>query len=510
MRKAARIGFGLLTMLVILAIAAVLVFLPGPSSWVDDTSSESGTAVSHTASPTQISSYCPSPMNLSDTESYGDSAYQASVGNQSSNARYAAFGSVYRSVIMPFGADGDDGDSLSLESTELSDADTVLVDGEELAQNAASRLMDTRLLESAQGVGVAGALASQATEGDLKGVSAASCVATDLSHSFLLTGTATGTTQQLIVANPSSKATTVDIQVWGSDASGTLTLATSSTLAVPASSESAMDLAAAASGQDGLYVTVSSAQTPVAAVVRTVSMDGLDSKGSDFAMPLGEPSAASVVPSITQGDETTAYLFSSEDTTVTLSWVSEQGLERAEEVTLESQRVAVVDLGEAPQDTLALVAEAEAEVNFAVSTVRSGAGNQADFALTNAAHPVESSAVALPDGMSARVTLANADDDAHTVTLHVYDASGARLGDRDIEVGANAAVSLTADDLTDDDETAAVLVLDDESHEVGWGVLLSNTAVDDADMAGLATLEATSLMPQQTQVWARSQSGIVH
>ncbi|OZG62442.1 hypothetical protein BLEM_0988 [Bifidobacterium lemurum] len=510
MRKAARIGFGLLTMLVILAVAAALVLLPGPSSWVDDTSSANGAAVSHTVSPTQFSSYCPSPMNLSDTESYGDSAYQASVGNQSSTARYAAFGSVYRSTISPFATDDDEADSLSLESADLADSDTVLVDGEELAQNAASRLMDTRLLESGQGVGVAGALASQATEGDLKGVSAASCVSTDLSHSFLLTGTVTGTTQQLIVANPSSKATTVDVQAWGSDSSGALTLATSSTLTVPAYGESSMDLAAAASGQDGLYVTVSSELTPVAAVVRTVSMDGLDSKGSDFAMPLGEASAVSVVPSITQGDETTAYLFSSEDTDVTLSWVDEDGSEQAEEVALEAQRVTVVDLGEAPQGALALAADAETEVNLAVATTRSGADNQADFALTNAAHPVESSAVALPDGMAARVTLANTSDEAHTVTLHIYDASGASLGDLDIEVGANAAESLTVDDLTDGDGTAAVLVLDDESHEVGWGVLLSNPAVDDADMAGLATLEATSLMPQQTQVWARSQSGIVH
>ncbi|OZG68979.1 DUF5719 family protein [Bifidobacterium eulemuris] len=510
MRKAARIGFGLLTMLVILAISAVLVFLPGPSSWVDDTSSESGTAVSHTVSPTQLSTYCPSPMGLSDTETYGDSAYQASVGNQSSTARYAAFGSVYRSTISAFGADDGEEDSLSLESTGLNDADAVLVDGEELAQNSASRLMDTRLLSSGQGVGVAGAVASQATDGDLKGVSAASCIATDLTHSFLLAGTETGTTQQLIVANPSSKATTVDIQAWGSDASGALTLATSSTLAVPAYGESTMDIAAAASGQDGLYMTVSSAQTPVAAVVRTVSMDGLDSKGSDFAMPLGEASTASVVPSIAQGDETTAYLFSTEDTDAVLSWVGEDGLDQAEEVTLEARRVTVIDLGQAPQGALALAVDAETEVNLAVATARSGADNQADFALTNAAHPVESSAVVIPDGMSARVTLANASDAAHTVTLHVYDTSGSHLGDHDIEVGANAAVSLTGDDLSGDDGTAAVLVLDDESHEIGWGVLLTNSAVDEADMAGLATLEATSLMPQHTQVWARSQNGIVH
>ena len=48
---------------------------------------------------------------------------------------------------------------------------------------------------------------------------------------------------------------------------------------------SVLNLAAAASGQDALYVTVSSVDTPVAAVVRTIAMDGLVAKGSDYAVP---------------------------------------------------------------------------------------------------------------------------------------------------------------------------------------------------------------------------------
>ena len=54
---------------------------------------------------------------------------------------------------------------------------------------------------------------------------------------------------------------------------------------VGAGKESILNLAAAASEQDALYVTVSSADTPVAAVVRTIAMDGLTSKGSDYAVP---------------------------------------------------------------------------------------------------------------------------------------------------------------------------------------------------------------------------------
>lgn len=96
----------------------------------------------------------------------------------------------------------------------------------------------------------------------MKGVSAASCVVPALKQSLMVSGTKTGMTQQLVVANPSAKATSVNIKVWGSDKSGALALSTGSTLTVGAGKESVLNLAAAASGQDALYVTVSSVDTP--------------------------------------------------------------------------------------------------------------------------------------------------------------------------------------------------------------------------------------------------------
>ena len=52
-------------------------------------------------------------------------------------------------------------------------------------------------------------------------------------------------------------------------------------------------------------------------MVRTVTMDGLTPKGSDFALPLPTASNASVAPSITAGDAVTAYLFAKADTETT-------------------------------------------------------------------------------------------------------------------------------------------------------------------------------------------------
>ncbi len=87
-----------------------------------------------------------------------------------------------------------------------------------------------------------------------------------------------------------------------------------------------MELSAAVDGQHGLFVTVSSKETPIASVVRTVTMDGLTPKGSDFALPLPTASNASVAPSITAGDAVTAYLFAKADTSTGLSWITAKGL----------------------------------------------------------------------------------------------------------------------------------------------------------------------------------------
>lgn len=67
-----------------------------------------------------------------------------------------------------------------------------------------SRLQDTRLLTASNGTGAVSVM-SWATDGDLKGVSAASCVVPALKQAFLLSGTKTGLTQQLVVANPSAR-----------------------------------------------------------------------------------------------------------------------------------------------------------------------------------------------------------------------------------------------------------------------------------------------------------------
>ena len=57
-----------------------------------DTAQVSNVEVRETVSPKQIVQYCPAQMGLADTEAFGDTEFQSSVGNLQSRRRYAAFG----------------------------------------------------------------------------------------------------------------------------------------------------------------------------------------------------------------------------------------------------------------------------------------------------------------------------------------------------------------------------------------------------------------------------------
>ena len=81
-KRAIGIVLGVITMLVLIALFVVLVMAPIPNIWVDKVAA-SDNAIDQTVSPTQSETYCPAPIGLADTGTYGDSAFQATVGNLS-------------------------------------------------------------------------------------------------------------------------------------------------------------------------------------------------------------------------------------------------------------------------------------------------------------------------------------------------------------------------------------------------------------------------------------------
>ncbi len=498
-RIVTRIIAGAVSALIVVAsFAAIVVFQPFTS--LVDSTSVTTSAVTTTVSTEQVQYYCPSRMELVDTESYGDSEYQVSTGDIASSARYAAFGSVYRTLVNPLDSESID----DTEELETDDDGSVMVLSSNVDEGAS--VVETQLFESTTGTGVVSSVASWATDGDLQGLSAASCIVPALEHSFLLTDTQSGVTQQLIVSNPTDSAAAVTITAWGTDSDERIALSTGSTLTVGSYDEVSVDLSTAASDQDGIFVTVTCDETSVAAVVRTVRADGLTPMGSDYALPVSDASRDVMLPSVREGDTTTVVVYGESDTDVTMYWVTEEGMNEATTGEITANQVAVFDLGTAPDGALGVMVSASSAV-VATAEITVDGDDQSDFALINAAQTAESSAVVLPDGVDGELTLMNDSSDDATITLSAYDENGVAVEEREITVPAESAVSLDVADLDDD---ACLLEMDDPDSTVTWGARLTSSTVEDADLVGIAYVGSTALTPVSEQVSAEYNQTIVN
>ncbi|MCI1673785.1 MAG: DUF5719 family protein [Bifidobacterium tibiigranuli] len=495
-----RIILAVITTVLLVALFAALSVLRLAPQWTDATDM-SASARGYDVSQRQVTAYCPARMALSDDASYGDSQYHVSQGNIASSARYAAFGSVYQSSV---GALDGNGTQTLLKDVDSQDQTDVKVAAGDADHGA--RLMDTRLLQAQSGTGSAASIAAWATSGDLKGMSAASCVPTGLQQSFLLPDTSTGTTQQLVVANPSAKATSLRVDVWGSKQTGTMTLSTGRTLNVAAYGESTLDLAAGASDQDALFVTVSSQEAPVAAVVRIVHMDGLTSKGSDFAMPLNSSTKSTTLNGFNKGDSVTLLGFSEANAAVEASWVggSEGGKPHTAQLT--GGKVSAIDLGQAPKDASALRVTSDSALYVAAKVTDSGHDGIEDFGLVDSAPAVASSAIALPDKVGGDVIVGNPSDGMRKATLTAYDADGRQVSDNALKVGAHGVSRLSSKDFSD---KAKLFVLSGNAG-LQWGIRLSQDDVSNANLPGVAWLGPQPLEPRHAHVRAAASQQIAH
>ena len=147
-KRAIGIVLGVITMLVLIALFVVLVMAPIPNIWVDKVAA-SDNAIDQTVSPTQSETYCPAPIGLADTGTYGDSAFQATVGNLSTQARYAAFGSVYSATVSAIGQKSSS-DDVTLKDADSTDDSSVKTGAQKINQGA--RLINTPGIRRAETV----------------------------------------------------------------------------------------------------------------------------------------------------------------------------------------------------------------------------------------------------------------------------------------------------------------------------------------------------------------------
>ena len=457
-----------------------------------DTAQVSNVEVRETVSPKQIVQYCPAQMGLADTEAFSDTEFQSSVGNLQSRRRYAAFGSIFHAQSRNL-TDADVVDAAVLESPTQDDGTVAYVSSAQSAKDPS--VLETRVLSAQSGTGATGALASWATEGDLPGVAASSCVPTQLQQRFLVPATTTGNTQQLMIANTSDKPTSVDIAAWGTEGEK-IALATSSTVTVPANGRSTVMLNAAAPGQQALYVTVT----------RSVAMNGLTPKGNDFIMPLRCASTEQAMPIGEKWDGATVYAFARHDTKVTLSWITDHGLVAMDSFAIAAGMVATHDVGKAPKGAVAVYAQSDGDCMLAMRVTASGDEGQRDYAVVNAEPATQQAALAIPADVSSNMVVVNMEESQVRVTFVGYDASGKRVGDHEVEVDANSAITLTPGDIG---KGVVAVETTGKSGSLVWGAFLANRSIDESGLAGIAYLPAASLEVQRQTVTARNDASIV-
>ena len=489
-----------ITVVLILAVfGALTLYRPMPRTI--DRSSLAGSSVPHEVSQTQLTAYCPARMSLSDTGSYGDTQYQASEGNIASSARYAAFGSVYKATIDTLSGDGTQ--STELENPDLLDSSSIKASSGNVDKGPT--LVETKMLQAQRGTGTVSSVAAWATKGDLRGLSASSCITPALTQSFLLPAADGGSTNQLVIANTSAKATTVNVTLWGTKTAGILTSATGSSLSVAAHAQSMLDLGAAAPGQKGLLVTISSSETPVAAVVRSVRVDGLTDKGSDYAQPLASASRHVVVPSVNEGDTVTILMFSAVSATATVSWIGADGSGESQRHDLVGGKVSVIDLGKAPRGVSGISVDATHPIRAEVRVADGGTSGQEDFALIGRGVSTDQSAVVVPDDITGTTTVINTTDNAGHATIQAYDGKGKHVGTREVSLAAHGSTRITDADISSD----ARLFMMTHGDGIIWGVRLSRDDVSKAGLAGVAYLASQSLDIHSERVWAKPDQGIV-
>lgn len=143
---------------------------------------------------------------------------------------------------------------------------------------------------------------------------------------------------------------------------------------------------------------------------------------------------------------------------------------------------------------------------LAMRVTASGDEGQRDYAVVNAEPATQQAALAIPADVSANMVVANMEESQATATFVGYDASGKRVGDHEVEVDANSAVTLTPGDIG---KGVVAVETTGKSGSLVWGAFLANASIDESGLAGIAYLPAASLEVQRQTVTARNDASIV-
>lgn len=370
---------------------------------------------------------------------------------------------------------------------------------------------------------VAATASSLVTAGDLRGLSAATCQRPGVDLWLVGGSTALESSASLVLANPGTTASDVDVELWGP--SGPVELAGGARQVVAPGAERVLVLPAVAAEQRRVVVHVVASGGSVTAHLQDSRLNGFTPAGTDLVVPGQPPAARQVVPGISVlgsavGDESQAVLRvlapGTAAASVRLTMLGADGvtaLPGTDELELAPGEVTDVPLGGLPAGSWTAVVDADVPVVAAATTTRPGLPGPLDDtpvlerAWSAAVAPGGGGLVAVPGGVSATVlvsALADGDDVADgrpvDAVLRTFDADGDPLDEQDLAlapgstltvplapgvVGVELAVGTEADD--------AVLA--------AWAVVLT---AENPDGALLSVLLPAADAPTGSQVRVRA------
>jgi len=465
---------------------------------------------------------CPGPARLTDPEAVGDAQFAPAPVGTTTALRAVVGGDATADVEALDGGDAHDldaapgADGLASLTTEDAAGGTAVVvrpgDGEPPR--------------------VAASVGSATTEGDLRGLAAASCTRPGIAAWLVGGSTEIGSSAQLVLQNPGLTPATVQVSVWGQ--SGPAVVAGGGQQLVGPGEEVVVLVEAAAPEQRRTVVRVEATGGLVAAYLQHSTLDGLVPLGVDHVVPGTAPTTDLALPGVVSSGEPVDDAHAprlrllapgDEDGTAHVTVYGEDGavpLRGVEDVALTAGVVTDVSLGGLPAGRYAVAVHADVPVVAGASVDRRGgaapdlldevrqydrawvaavpvAGPAEDDAEAPAAEqdvPVRAGQVALVPGTRSSLSLAavpadDPDDPAGEVVLAVrtYDAAGEPLGERDVTVPAGTTTVLDPRDLTPEGSDAAPAAATvDVTRSVGpvtpvWSVLASTgpTSGDEGD-----------------------------
>jgi len=332
---------------------------------------------------------------------------------------------------------------------------------------------------------------SVVTDGDARGLAAASCRTPASDDWFVGGSTAVGATATLVLTNPGLTAAQVELEIFGPN--GRVEPTTAQHVVAPGATKS-VDLGGAAAEQAGLVVHVTVTGGMVSALVQDTAVRGFTPAGTDLVVPGAPPATRQVVTGVsTPGtqigspDAPVLRLLApgDEGTTARVTLLGADGpvdLPGAQRVLLEAGEVTDVPLGGLESGAYTVVVDADVPVVAGVSTSRVGEPGQLDDeprverAWSAATVPDTHGAVALPRGVRARVVVGAVGDVAATTgegtaTLRVLGRDGQVLSEHAVRVDAGTTGAWEVADLATD---AAGLELEPTGGAtLAWAVALT-------------------------------------